>query len=382
VALVIGAATFVPGTLRGLRRGRIGVGLLMTLAAAGAVALGNYGEAAMLAVLFSVAEGLEEYAVARTQHGLRALLSLVPPIATVLRGGAELQVAPEELLVGDVLVVKPGERVATDGVVSSGRSALDTSVVTGESVPTEVGPGAEVFAGTVNGAGVLEVSVTATAEDNSLSRLVHLVHEAQERKGSSQRLAERLARPLVPGVLVLAVLVAGLGSLLGDPGVWVERSLVVLVAAAPCAFALSVPVAVVAAIGAASKAGVLLKGGAAVEALGAVRVVAIDKTGTLTRNEPAVIEVVTVPGVSRDGVLAVAVALEARSEHPLAAAILVAAEGAADGGAESVRRQAIDVGVAPALRHRAVDVEAVPGWGIQGSVDGLAARLGDPAGGC
>lgn len=357
-ALAVGAATFVPGTMRAALRGRLGVGLLMTLAAIGAVALGNYGEAAMLAFLFSIAEGLEGYAVARTQHGLRALLSLVPPSATVLRGGAEVEVSPEELRLGDVLLVKPGERVATDGVVSSGRSALDTSVVTGESVPVEVGPGAEVFAGTVNGAGVLEITVTATAQDNSLARLVHIVHEAQERKGGSQRLAEKFARPLVPGVLVLAALVAGLGSLLGDPGVWIERSLVVLVAAAPCAFALSVPVAVVAAIGAASKAGVLLKGGAAVEALGAVRVVALDKTGTLTRNEPTVVEVVATGGVDQATVLSVAAALEARSEHPLAAAILAA-----------VGATAVSAGS---------DVEAVPGHGLQGTIDGRPARLGKP----
>ncbi|MEV8371566.1 cation-translocating P-type ATPase [Kribbella sp. NPDC056861] len=395
IALLIGAATFVPGTLRGLLRGRIGVGLLMTLAAAGAVALGNYGEAAMLAVLFSIAEGLEEYAIARTQHGLRALLSLVPPIATVLRGGAEVQVAPEDLRVGETFVVKPGERVATDGVVASGRSAVDTSVVTGESVPVEVGPGVEVFAGTVNGAGVLEVTVTATAEDNSLSKLVHLVHEAQERKGASQRLAEKLARPLVPGVLVLAALVAGLGSLLGDPGVWIGRSLVVLVAAAPCAFALSVPVAVVAAIGSASKAGVLLKGGAAVEALGAVRVVAIDKTGTLTRNQPRVIEIVAAPGRSREEVLAVAAALEVRSEHPLAAAILAEAGDSGDslssccGGTDccapiAAEPQVVGTGSRLLLNdllvqpRRATATEAVPGRGVRGRVDGREARLGKP----
>ncbi|MHA4819575.1 heavy metal translocating P-type ATPase [Streptomyces aculeolatus] len=355
-ALLAGAATFVPGTLRALRRGRLGVGLLMTVAAAGAVALGEYGEAAMLAFLFSIAEGLEGYALARTRHGLRALMDLVPPTARILRDGAESEVDPARLRVGDVLVVRPGERIATDGTVAAGRSSLDVSVVTGESVPVEVGPGAEVFAGTVNGAGALEITVTATAQDNSLAKLVHMVHEAQGRKGASQRLAERAARPLVPGVLVLGAVVAALGSLFGDPGVWVERALVVLVAAAPCAFALSVPVAVVAAIGAASKGGVLLKGGAAAEALGKVRVVAIDKTGTLTRNEPEVIEVVTAPGAARDAVLGVAAALEARSEHPLAAAILAAVPGAAP----------------------AADVAAVPGNGLTGTVDGRPARLGRP----
>ncbi|SDJ26196.1 heavy metal translocating P-type ATPase [Nonomuraea jiangxiensis] len=356
-ALLTGAAAFVPGTLRALRRGRLGVGLLMTIAAAGAVALGEYGEAATLAFLFAIAEGLEGHAVARTRHGLRALLDLVPPTARVLLpGGTESEVAVAGLRVGDVLTVRPGERIATDGVVTSGRSALDTSVVTGESVPVEAGPGTDVFAGTVNGAGALEITVTATARDNSLARLVHIVHEAQERKGAGQRLAERFARPLVPGVLVLAALIAAAGSLLDDPGVWIERALVVLVAAAPCAFALSVPVAVVAAIGAASKAGVLIKGGAAVEALGKVKIVALDKTGTLTRNEPAVIDVVPAPGNDRDQVLAVAAALEARSEHPLAAAVLAACP-------------------AP---EAAGGVEAVPGNGLRGTIGGRPARLGKP----
>ncbi|MFI6499897.1 heavy metal translocating P-type ATPase [Nonomuraea typhae] len=355
-ALLLGAAAFVPGALRALVKGRLGVGLLMTIAAVGAVLLGEYGEAATLAFLFAIAEGLEGYAVAKTRHGLRALLDLVPPTARVLRSGVEAEIVPAELRVGDVLVVRPGEKLATDGVVTSGRSALDTSVVTGESVPTEVGPGAEVFAGTVNGAGALEVTVTATAADNSLARLVHIVHEAQERKGASQRLAERFARPLVPGVLVLAALIAVGGSLLGDPDVWIERALVVLVAAAPCAFALSVPVAVVAAIGAASKAGVLIKGGAAVEALGKVKIVALDKTGTLTRNQPAVIDVVAAPGSDRDQVLAVAAALEARSEHPLAAAVLAAWPAPETAG----------------------QVEAVPGNGLRGLVGGYPARLGKP----
>jgi cation-transporting ATPase G len=371
-ALVTGAATFVPGALRALLRGRLCVGLLMTIAAAGAVALGEYGEAATLAFLFAIAEGLEGYAVARTRHGLRALLDLVPPTARVLRpGGAESEVAAADLRVGDVLIVRPGERIATDGVVTAGRSALDTSVVTGESVPVEAGPGAEVFAGTVNGAGALEITVTATARDNSLARLVHIVQEAQERKGAGQRLAERFARPLVPGVLVAATLIAVVGGLLDEPVVWIERALVVLVAAAPCAFALSVPVAVVAAIGAASKAGVLIKGGAAVEALGKVRIVALDKTGTLTRNEPAVIEVVPAPGADRDHVLSVAAALESRSEHPLAAAILAARPGPEPaGGVEAVPGNG--------LRGTIGGVEAVPGNGLRGTIGGRAARLGKP----
>ena len=355
-ALLVGASTFVPSTLRRLAGGRIGVGTLMTIAAVGAVLLGEVGEAAMLAVLFSISEGLEEYSVARTRRGLRALLSLVPEQATVRRDGVEQVVAPADLLVGDTMVVKPGERIATDGVIASGRTALDVSAITGESVPVEAGPGDEVFAGSINGSGVLEVEVTTTADDNSLARIVRIVEAEQSRKGQAQRLADRIARPLVPGVMVAAVLIAALGSLLGDPGTWIERALVVLVAASPCALAISVPVTVVAAIGAASKQGALVKGGAALEALGRIRGVALDKTGTLTRNRPSVVAVATTASATAERVLAVAAALEVRSEHPLARAILAAVDDPAP----------------------AADVQAVPGAGLTGRLDGRPVRLGRP----
>ena len=356
VALLAGAYTFVPSTLKRLVKGKIGVGTLMTIAAVGAVILGEVGEAAMLAFLFSISEGLEEYSLARTRRGLRALLSLVPDEATVLRDGAEKTVAPADLQIGDRMLVKPGERVATDGIIRLGRTALDVSAITGESVPVEAGPGDEVFAGSINGTGVLEVEVTTTAEDNSLARIVRIVEAEQSRKGASQRLADRIAKPLVPGIMIVAGLIAVIGSLLGDSATWIERALVVLVAASPCALAISVPVTVVAAIGAASKLGALVKGGAALEGLGKIRGVALDKTGTLTANRPAVIDVATTHGATREQVLDLAAALEARSEHPLAAAILAAAEN-----------------VVPAT-----DVEAVTGAGLTGRRDGHTLRLGRP----
>ncbi|MGD9621520.1 MAG: heavy metal translocating P-type ATPase [Mycolicibacterium sp.] len=356
VALIVGACTFVPSTLKRLAEGRIGVGTLMTIAAVGAVLLGEVGEAAMLAFLFSISEGLEEYSLARTRRGLRALLSLVPDQATVLHEDTENLVATNELRVGDRMLVKPGERIATDGIIRNGRTALDVSAITGESVPIEAGPGHEVFAGSINGTGVLEVEVTTTSEDNSLARIVKIVEAEQSRKGASQRLADRIAKPLVPGVMIAAALIAVTGSLLGDPATWIERALVVLVAASPCALAISVPVTVVAAIGAASKIGALVKGGAALEALGAVRGVALDKTGTLTANRPAVIDVATTGGATREQVLDSAAALEARSEHPLAAAILAAVDE-----------------VTPAT-----EVQAVTGAGLTGRRDGNTIRLGRP----
>lgn len=355
-ALLAGAYTFVPTTIRRLLRGQIGVGTLMTIAAIGAVILGEVGEAAMLAFLFSISEGLEEYSLVRTRRGLRSLLTLVPDEATVLRDGQESVVVPGELKVGDLMLVKPGERLATDGIIAVGRTALDVSAITGESMPIEAGPGDEVFAGSINGTGALTVTVTTTAEDNSLARIVHIVEAEQSRKGASQRLADRIARPLVPGVMIAAALIALIGSLAGDPTLWIERALVVLVAASPCALAISVPVTVIAAIGAASRMGVLVKGGAALETLGVIRSVALDKTGTLTRNRPVVIEVAPTPGTRPEQVLDVASALEARSEHPLARAIIAAT-----------------TEVRPAD-----DVQAVPGEGLTGVRDGSALRLGRP----
>ncbi|MEQ3552113.1 cation-translocating P-type ATPase [Pseudonocardia nematodicida] len=368
VAAVVAASCFVPGALRGLRHGRVGVGLLMTIAAVGAVALGQFAEAALLGVLFSIAEGLERYTVGRTRRGLRALLGLVPPTASVLRDGREVTVSPDDLGVGDALVLRPGERAATDGRIRTGRTSLDLAAITGESVPVEAGPGDDVFAGAINGGSAIEVEVTAPAADSSLARIVHVVEQARERKGAGQRLADRIARPLVPAIMVLAALVAGLGTLFGDdPMAWVERALVVLVAASPCALAISVPLTVVAAVGAASRQGALVKGGAALEELGRVRAVALDKTGTLTRNRPEVVGVLTTGAADRREVVALAAALEARSEHPLARAVLAETDSPTGVGPDD----------GPGFRP-ADDVTAVPGNGVTGTSDGAALRLGRP----
>jgi len=355
-ALAVGASTFVPETLKKLARGNIGVGTLMTIAAVGAVILGEFAEAATLAFLYSLSEGLEEYSLAKTRRGLRALLSLVPETAMVRRDGIEQVIDPAELAVGDTMLVKPGERLATDGTIFTGRTTLDVSAITGESIPVEAGPGTQVYAGSINGTGALEIEVTTTSDNNSLARIVHIVEAEQSRKGTTQRLADRVAKPLVPAIMIVATLIAVIGSLLGDPGLWIQRALVVLVAASPCALAISVPVSVVSAVGSASRFGVLIKGGAALEALGAVRTIALDKTGTLTANAPAVVEVATTTGHTREQVLALAAALEARSEHPLARAILAAVSTVPD----------------------AADVRAVPGAGLTGTIDGHLARLGRP----
>jgi len=356
VAIFAGGSTFVPDAFRGLWRGRLGVGLLMSIALVGAVVLDQWGEAASLAFLFSVSEALEEWAVTRSRQGLRAVLSLVPDTVRVRRGADTVDVPSSDVAVGDRIVLWAGERVATDGVVVEGRSSLDVSAVTGESMPIDVEVDSTVLAGSINGGGVLEIEATAPTGDSTLARVVRAVEEAKDRKGRAQRLADRIARPMVPGILMVAATIAIVGSLAGDPTVWIERALVVLVAASPCAFAIAVPVTVFASIGSATQAGLVIKGGAALEALGTVRVVALDKTGTLTRNRPSVVDVVTTPGTGRDRALAFAAAVESSSDHPLATAIVNAAP---------------DV---PA----ASEVHTIAGHGITGTVDGRAVRVGKP----
>lgn len=357
IGLLLGAYTFVPGALRNLfSKRKIGIGLLMTISAVGAVTLGYVEEAAALAFLYSIAEALEDKAMDRARSGLRSLLKLVPETATVIRSGMPTVVSASKIRIGDLLRVKPGERLATDGVISQGSSSLDTSAITGESIPVDVSVGDQVAAGSINTSGSIEVTASANGTDNSLTTLVSLVEQAQAERGERARLADRIARPLVPGVIVLAVLVATIGSLFGDPETWITRALVVLVAASPCAMAIAVPVTVVSAIGAASKFGVIIKSGAAFERLGSLRRIAVDKTGTLTRNQPAVTQVHAVDGVSQDAVLNVAAALEQHSTHPLARAI------------SSV--------VSPI--PEATEVAEEPGHGITGVLNGEPVAVGSP----
>ena len=355
-ALLAGAWTFVPGAVRRLIGGRLGVGLLMTIAAIGAVLLGHVAEAAALAFLFSLAEALEDRAMDRAKEGLRALLTLIPENVRISRRGGNVTVPVTEVCELDLLVIGAGERVATDGVVAEGRSSIDASAVTGESIPVEVGPGDPVPAGAVNGAGSLLVEATADGRNNSLTQIVALVEQAHGRKGERARLADRIARPLVPAVLVAAALVALFGIAVGDPSTWVERALVVLVAASPCAMAIAVPVTVISAIGSASKLGVVIKSGAAFERLGTIRKVAVDKTGTLTQGRPQVTEVRTVVGTARDDVLSWAAAIEASSTHPLAAAVTAAVQDA----------------------PVAVDVSEDAGRGVTGRVGNRLIRVGSP----
>jgi len=336
----------------------LGVATLMAIGAAGAAALGAVHEGATLAILFAVAEAVIHRTFDQTRSGLRSLLALVPRQVTVLRSGREETVAPSRLAAGDVMVVRPGERIATDGVVVAGSSSVDCSALTGEPIPVEVHPGTTVHAAAINGSGALTVEVTAPSAESSLARLVAVLTDAEANRGSAQALVDRIAAVLIPLALVAAGSLTVFGIVTGEFSRWFYRALLVLVAMSPCAFVIAVPVTVLASIGVASQAGVLIKGGAVLEALTHLRVAAIDKTGTLTAALPRVVHIVPATGVTPATVLAVGAALESRSEHPLAGAILASAEG---------------IPFEPAA-----EVGAIPGRGIVGRVDGASARLGKP----
>jgi Cd2+/Zn2+-exporting ATPase len=315
--------------MQSARAGRLDMNVLMSVSAIGAAVLGEWGEGAAVVVLFALGGALQSRTLERTRGAIRGLMALSPATASrVDAAGAETTVSVEALAVGDLVRVRPGERVPADGVVVEGISAVDQSPITGESMPADKAPGDDCFAGTVNGPGALLLRVSREAADSTLARVIHLVEEAQGSKAPAQQMVDRFAAIYTPAVIVGAVLLALGGALLtDDPRTWIYRALALLVIACPCALVISTPVSIVSAIGAASRRGILVKGGAALEAAGTAKVVAIDKTGTLTIGRPEVVEVVALPGGSTDAgsVLAVAAAVEALSEHPLARAVTLEA---------------------------------------------------------
>lgn len=297
--------------------------MLMVIAAIGAVIIGATEEAAVVVLLFLVGELLEGVAASRARASIQALTQLVPATALLDREGGAVEVAAESLAVGTIIMVRPGDRIAADGVIVSGSSAIDEAPVTGESTPKSKGVGDTVFAGTINTDGVLRVEVTAASADNTIARVVKLVEEAQESKAPTERFIDRFSRYYTPGVVVVAALVSVVPPLLlgGAWSEWVYKGLALLLIGCPCALVISTPAAIATGLSAGARRGLLLKGGAVLETVGKITTVALDKTGTLTEGKPKVTDVV---GVSRSAadVLKFAAALEAGSNHPLAGAIL------------------------------------------------------------
>jgi Cd2+/Zn2+-exporting ATPase len=329
IAILAGSWFVLPKAWQSLRRLRPDMNLLMTIAVLGAVAIGEWFEAASVAFLFSVSLALESWSVGRARRAVAALMDLSPRTARLRRpDGRDEELPAEQVEVGSRLIVKPGERIPLDGRVVSGASEVNQAPITGESRAVAKERGDEVFAGTINGDGALEVETTRRAEDTTLAHVIRLVEEAQSRRAPSEQWVEKFARFYTPAVMALALAVLLFPPLVlgGAWQVWTYRALVLLVIACPCALVISTPVSIVAALAAAARHGVLIKGGLFLEIPARLRAIALDKTGTLTAGRPAVVEVVPLHDHSLPGLLERAAALEARSEHPLARAILAYAK--------------------------------------------------------
>ncbi|MGH7341826.1 MAG: heavy metal translocating P-type ATPase, partial [Candidatus Rokuibacteriota bacterium] len=320
---LVGGIYPVRRAVTAIRTKTVDINVLMVIAVTGALALGEWLEASSVVFLFALAQWLEARTLERARQAIRALVDLAPREAIVKRGGVERRAAVETIAVGEVVLVRPGDKVPLDGTIVAGHSDVNEAPMTGESLPVDKGPGDEAYAGTINGRGALEIEVSRIGPDTRLARIIHLVEAAQARRAPVQSFVDRFARIYTPAVIVLAVLVASVPPLAagGDVSTWLYRSLVLLVISCPCALVISTPVSIVSALSAAARNGVLIKGGAHLERLAAVRAVAFDKTGTLTRGEPSVSKVIAVGSASPQDVLRLAAAIEARSEHHIARAI-------------------------------------------------------------
>ncbi len=361
LSLAAGIAATIRRAWIALRIGSLDINVLMIVAAGGAAALGEWSEAATVVFLFGAAQALEARTLERARNAIRALMDLTPSTALLRDAAGERQVDVDDIAPGAVIVIRPGEKVPLDGEVITGQSPVNQAPVTGESLPVDKARGDEVFAGTINGRGALEVRVTRLRRDTTLARIIHLVERAQAQRAPSQALVERFARIYTPAVMVLAAAVAIVPPLALDLRWhdWLYRALVLLVVSCPCALVISTPVSIVAALAGAARKGVLIKGGMHLERTSRVCCVAFDKTGTLTRGVPEVVEVVALNGAGAASIVGQAAAVERRSTHPIAQAIL---------------RHAASVRVVAEPAH---DVAVMPGRGAEGRVDGHRVVLGN-----
>lgn len=367
-AILIGGYYFGREALQELIFEReIGIELLMSLAAVVATVMGQAAEGAMLVFLYSISEAAEGYTEEKTRSAVRALMELTPKMARVQREGDFVEIPAEEIHVGEIFQVRPGESMPTDGTIDRGISSVNQAPITGESVPVEKGPGDVVFAGTINGVGALRVRATKSFADNTIARIIHMVEEAQEKKGKSQGFIERFGRRYSPAVLVIGVLVAILPPLVSSAAwvTWIMRATVFIVAAAPCALVISIPITLVASLGTGARKGVLVKGGLYIEELANITVVALDKTGTITRGRPAVTDVILLgapQGPMTEGdFIAVAAGVEQNSEHPVAYAVV---------------EHAATKKIRPAVVS---DFRALPGSGASALLNGSTVFVGSPA---
>ncbi|MEY9864795.1 Cd2+/Zn2+-exporting ATPase [Peribacillus sp. B2I2] len=364
-AIIVGGYSLFVNGLKNLVRLRFDMHTLMTVAIIGAAVLGEWGEGATVVILFAISEALEKYSMDKARNSIESLMNIAPKEALIRRGHHEMMVAVDEIEVGDIMIVKPGQKLAMDGRIMKGASTLNQAAITGESEPVFKTVEGEVFAGTLNGEGLLEVKVTKRVEDTTIAKIIHLVEEAQAEKAPSQAFVDRFAKFYTPAIMLIALAIAVVPPIVmnGDWSEWIYRGLAVLVVGCPCALVISTPIAIVTAIGNAAKHGVLIKGGVHLEETGALKAIAFDKTGTLTKGVPEVTDFKVLSDVlNEQEVLAIAAALESRSQHPLATAIL-----------QKAANHDVDY-------HSVVveDLTAITGKGIKGKINQEIYYIGKP----
>ncbi|WP_214818372.1 heavy metal translocating P-type ATPase [Exiguobacterium sp. s59] len=364
-SMFIGGLSLFKVGLQNLLRFEFDMKTLMTVAVIGGAIIGEWAEVAIVVILFAISEALERFSMDRARQSIRSLMDIAPKEALVRRNGQEIMIHVDDIAVGDIMIVKPGQKIAMDGVVVSGYSAVNQAAITGESVPVEKTVDNEVFAGTLNEEGLLEVEITKLVEDTTISKIIHLVEEAQGERAPSQAFVDKFAKYYTPIIMIIAALVAIVPPLFFDGSweTWIYQGLAVLVVGCPCALVISTPISIVSAIGNAAKKGVLVKGGVYLEEMGALKAIAFDKTGTLTKGVPAVTDYnVLNKQINEKELLSIITALEYRSQHPLASAIMKKAE------EENITYSDVQV----------EDFSSITGKGIKGIVNGTTYYIGSP----